>query len=38
MKRRKVSKRGSRKLFSATAAKVHPKNLRAVPLRGGIRL
>lgn len=37
-RRRKMTKKGSRKYFSATAAKTHKKNLRAVPMRGGIRL
>ena len=35
--RRPVSKRGSRRLFTATAQKVHKRNL-ARPMRGGIRL
>lgn len=39
MKRNKVSNRGSRKLFTATAKRTHPKNtLDAIPMRGGIRL
>lgn len=38
MKRRKMSRRGSKRYFSATAAKTHKKNLRAVPMRGGIRI
>ena len=40
-KRRKVSRSGSEKLFSATAVKIHPKNsLHALNsiMRGGIRL
>lgn len=36
--RKKVSKRGSRRLFRATAMKLHKKNLQAYPMRGGIRL
>ena len=36
--RKKLSKRGSRKLFKATALKIHRKNLQAYPMRGGIRL
>lgn len=36
-KRRKMSRRGSRKLFKATANKMHKRNL-ARPERGGIRL
>lgn len=39
MKRRqKLSKRGSRKMFSKGARKVHRKNARGNPMRGGIRL
>ena len=38
MKRRKISRKGSKKLFSATASKTHKKNLRAVPMRGGFRM
>lgn len=39
MKRHKMSKSGSKRLFTATAAKVHRKNIpTAVPMRGGIRL
>lgn len=37
MKRRKMSRKGSKKLFTATAQHVKPLNVRAV-LRGGIRL
>lgn len=37
-KRRKMSKRKSKKLFSKTARKVHMKNVGAQPMRGGIRL
>jgi len=40
-KRRSMSKSGSKKLFSATAVKVHPKNdlQKIAPvMRGGIRL
>lgn len=36
-KRKKMKRAASRKLFRRTAEKVHPKNLRAVPMRGGIR-
>lgn len=36
--RKKVSKRGSRRLFRATAMKTHKKNIQAYPMRGGIRL
>lgn len=37
MKRRKLKKAKSKKLFRKTAQKVHPKNLRLKPMRGGIR-
>lgn len=38
MKRKKLTRRGSRKLFTKTAEKVQKKNLVAKPMRGGIRL
>ena len=38
MKRRKISKRGSKRLFKVTGMKTHKKNLSASPMRGGIRL
>lgn len=39
MRRGKVSRGGSKSLFTATARRVHGKNaLHAVPMRGGIRL
>lgn len=39
MKRSKLSGGHSRKMFTNTARRVHPKNgLSAVPMRGGIRL
>nr|QJB19725.1 MAG: hypothetical protein [Microvirus sp.] len=38
MKRRKMSRRGSKRLFSATASRTNKKNLRAVPMRGGFRM
>lgn len=39
MKRSKLSRRGSKRLFSATASGTHRRNLqRDVPMRGGIRL
>lgn len=38
MKRRRMTKRGSKKYFSATASKTHKQNLRAVPMRGGFRI
>lgn len=37
MKRRKLSRKGSRRLFKKTAIKTHKKNL-AKPMRGGIRM
>lgn len=36
-KRSKISKKRSKKLFSKTASKVHPKNGRPIVMRGGIR-
>lgn len=38
MKRRKMSSRGSKRYFSATASKTHFRNVKARPQRGGIRL
>lgn len=39
MRRRYRAKpRKDRKMFSRTAAKVHPKNANASPMRGGFRL
>ncbi len=37
-KRRKMSNRGSKKYFSATASKTHYLNVKPRPQRGGIRL
>lgn len=37
-KRSRVPARKGKKHFSRTAKKVHPKNLRTKPMRGGIRL
>jgi hypothetical protein len=37
-RRRKLSKRGSKRLFTATASRTHKRNLRAVPMRGGFRI
>lgn len=37
-KRKPLTKKGSKSLFTATAAKVHGKNYLDGPLRGGIRL
>lgn len=38
MKRKRLSRKGSKRLFSATARKVHPRNVPSRPMRGGIRL
>lgn len=38
MRRKKISKRKSRGLFTATARGSHSKNTRSRPMRGGIRL
>lgn len=38
MKRRSMSSRGSKRLFTATASKTHYKNVKPRPMRGGIRL
>jgi len=38
MRRHKLQGGQSRRLFSKTASKAHPKNFRAMPMRGGIRL
>lgn len=37
MRRSKMSNRGSRKLFTRTASRVHPSNNNPNPMRGGIR-
>lgn len=37
-KRRRLPKKVSKKIFTTTAREVHPKNLQAVPMRGGFRL
>lgn len=37
-KRKKLSPKNSRKMFSRTASKTHVKNVVARPMRGGIRL
>lgn len=37
-KRRRLSRRGSRRLFSKTARRSHSRNLRARPMRGGYRI
>lgn len=36
--RKKLSSKGSKKLFSKTASKSHKKNMRTTVMRGGIRL
>ena len=38
MKRRSMSRNGSKRYFSATASKTHYKNVIARPQSGGIRL
>lgn len=38
MKRKKISRSKSKKMFSKHGSKTHKKNLRANPMRGGIRL
>lgn len=38
MKRSKLTRRGSKKLFRATASKTHKKNVVPNVMRGGIRL
>jgi hypothetical protein len=38
MKRRKMSSKGSKSYFTATASKTHYKNVKPRPQRGGIRL
>lgn len=38
MKRMKLSKKRSKKYFTATADKTHIKNVAPPPMRGGIRL
>ena len=37
MKRRKMKKRSSKKLFSKTASRVNPRNNSRIVMRGGIR-
>lgn len=36
--RRKMSRRSSRRSFTKNAMRVHKKNLRLAPMRGGFRL
>lgn len=38
MKRHRMSKRKSKKLFTRTAQYVNAKNVHAIPMRGGFRL
>lgn len=38
MKRRVVSANKSRKMFTAGAMNIHPKNTNPIPQRGGLRL
>ena len=38
MRRNKMSRRRSRKLFSRTAPRTNARNLRAVPMRRGFRI
>nr|QJB20619.1 MAG: hypothetical protein [Microvirus sp.] len=37
MKRRRMSRKGSKRSFTKNAMRVHPKNARITPMRGGIR-
>lgn len=37
-KRSKMGKKRSKRLFTKTAMRVHPKNMMGAPMRGGIRL
>lgn len=38
MKRKTLSRSGSKRLFTATASRTNVRNVRGVPMRGGIRL
>lgn len=38
MKRKSISRKGSKKLFTATASKTHKMNTRVKPMRGGFRI
>lgn len=38
MRRQKMSRGRSRRMFSKTASRSHKKNFRGAPMRGGIRL
>lgn len=37
MKRKPISMKRSKRLFTATALKVKPQNIQPMPMRGGIR-
>ncbi len=37
-RRRKMTRKGSKRLFTKTAQYVHAKNVHNTPMRGGIRL
>ncbi len=37
-KGKKINYKTSKKSFTKTASRTHPKNMRAAPMRGGIRL
>lgn len=38
MKRRKLTRKGSKRLFKTTALKTHKKNVSPRPMRGGYRI
>lgn len=38
MKPKRVSKKKSKRVFAKTASNPHPKNVRLVTMRGGVRL
>lgn len=38
MRRRKLSRRHSKRLFSRVAQYIHPRNIHSEPMRGGFRL
>lgn len=38
MKRQRMSKKRSKKLFARTAQYVNPKNIHSAPMRGGFRI
>ena len=37
-KRKKLSRKGGKKLFAATGARTHKRNVTPPPMRGGIRI